>query len=429
MKILVSADLHLGKQSSNMKIGEMESSVTFTWHRITDHVIENRMDALVLAGDIIDRDNRFFEAIGPVQKAFDKLDAAGIPVVMVSGNHDFDVLPDIIRNRNYDHVHLLGEKGRWESKIIDTQNGRLQFLGWSFPLQHVMEDPLVQLLDYDLDLDPNLPTVGLLHGDLFDRKSHYAPLDQAGFPVGIAQAWVIGHIHKPEIIKKRDPLILYPGSPQALSPKETGPHGPFLLSIEGKNADAHQVPLSPVRYEQLQIDITDAENESEFRNRVTRGLFDDVRDRVEELVMVTHMVYDILLTGRHSSMRNLENWSGLADEFESEIITETVAKVRKIVNDADPTVENLEELATQPTPPGILAKVILDLESEKSSQFLEELISELKDTIGNVNRSRTYQSLNRFDEHLPESDETARKLLLRESRHLLGELISQKAEG
>lgn len=429
MNILVSADLHLGKQSSNMKKGEMESSVTFTWQRMTDHVIENRMDALVLAGDIIDRDNRFFEAIGPVQKAFDKLDAVGIPVVMVSGNHDFDVLPEIIRNRNYDHVHLLGEKGKWESRIVDTRNGRLQFLGWSFPLQHVMEDPLVQLQDSDLDLDPNLPTVGLLHGDLFDRKSHYAPLDQAGFPLGIAQAWVIGHIHKPEIIKERDPLILYPGSPQALSPKETGPHGSFLLSLEGKNANARQVPLSPVRYEQLQIDITDAENESEFRNRITQGLFDDVRGRVEELDMVTHIVYDILLTGRHSSMRNLEIWSGLTEEFESEIVSETVVKVRKIVNDTEPIVENLAELANQPTPPGILAKAILDLEAGKSSRFLEELISELKDTIGNVNRSRTYQPLIRFDEHLPESDETARTLLLRESRHLLGELISQKAEG
>jgi exonuclease SbcD len=426
MKILVSADLHLGKQSSNVSKSLSESSVKFTWDRMFKLAVEERVDAVVLAGDIVDRDNRFFEAIGPLQRGFETLGDAGISVIMVSGNHDFDVLPDMIKNRAYDHVHLIGEKGKWESKIIQTQSGELQVLGWSFPHQHIMEDPLLQLKDADLSLNPNLPTVGLLHGDLYDQKSQYAPLDAAGFPNGIPHAWVIGHIHKPAVIREQSPLILYPGSPHALSSKEPGVHGPYMLALEGRNAVAEHVGLSPVRYESLNIDVTGVVGESDFRNLLTQQISEDARDRAGELEKVSRMVYDIELTGSHPSLTNLEKWSYFADQFELEPISETLVTIHKVENRAKPAVENLEELSKQPTPPGILAKVIIDLEAGRKSPLLEELTAKLKEKIGSANRSRTYQPLSRFEEHMYETDESARELLLMESRQLLGELISQK---
>jgi len=426
MKILVSADLHLGKQSSNVSKSLSESSVKFTWDRIVAYAVEEQMDALLLAGDVVDRDNRFFEAIGPLQKGFDTLGNAGIPVVMVSGNHDFDVLPDIIKNRAYDHVHLLGEKGEWEAKTIETRSGKLQVMGWSFPKQHIMEDPLLQLSVQNLDLDPNLPTVGLLHGDLYDRKSQYAPTDLTGFPAGVPHAWVIGHIHKPDIVRAHDPLVLYPGSPQALSAKEPGIHGASLLSFDGGTVRSEQVPLSPVRYEPLSVDVTGIEHQTDFRNLVLEQMRNYVLANVMKLENVSHMIFDIMLTGRHPSVTDLDKWSQFADELEQQLEAETVVSVRKMINLAEPVVENLEELAKQPTPPGMIAKLILDIESENSTEFSEELMMDLNDQISSANRSGTYQALSWFDEQIPDSNESARDLLLKESRQLLGELLSQK---
>jgi len=100
--------------------------------------------------------------------------------------------------------------------------------------------------------------------------------------------------------------------------------------------------------------------------------------------------------------------------------------IRKVENRARPSIENLEELAHQPTPPGILAKAILDLEEGRPSPFLETLVAKMKEKIGSANRSGTYQPLSRFEEQMDETDDSARVLLLRESRQLLGELISQK---
>lgn len=426
MKILATADLHLGKQSSNMPGELRESSVTCTWERTVEYAIDEQMDALLLAGDVVDRNNRFFEAIGPVQRAFERLGEAGIPVMMVAGNHDYNVLPDIIRSREFKHVHLIGEKGEWEAKTIDTRSSKLQVVGWSFPKQHVMEDPLLHLSIQQLGLDSNLPTVGLLHGDLYDQKSHYAPTNLNHLPAGLPHAWVIGHIHKPDIIRQHDPLVFYPGSPQALSAKEPGVHGPYMLTMEAGNARAGQVGLSPVRYQSLGVDITGVEGESDFRNRLTQQVAEDTENRAGELENVSRLVYDIELTGIHSSLKTLEKWAQFADQFEQEMISETVVNIRKVENRARPAIDNLEELSHQPTPPGILAKAILELEGGKPSPFLENLVAKMKEKIGTANRSRTYQPLSRFEEQLGETDDSARELLLREGRQLLGELISQK---
>lgn len=426
MNILATADLHLGKQSSNVPRELRESSVTFTWERIVSYAIDKQIDALLLAGDVVDRDNRFFEAIGPVQSAFESLGTAGIPVVMVSGNHDFDVLPDIIQNREYDHVHLLGENGQWEARTIDTRSGMLQVVGWSFPKQHVMDDPLLQLSVKNLNLDPNLPTVGLLHGDLYDRKSHYAPIDPTGFQPGIPQAWVIGHIHKPDTVRSNNPLVFYPGSPQALSAKEPGMHGPTHLTIASGKVRSRQIVLSPVRYDLLRVDVTGAGNPSDFRNLVTQKMRERVQIILEELERVTHMIFDVELTGRHPDVIELNNWAQFINELEQQMEAETMVSVRKVVNLAEPMVENLEELAKQPTPPGMVANLILDVEDGSSSEYLDELLSELKDELSSANRSATYQPLSRFDDQIPDTEESARKLILKESRQLLGELLSQK---
>ena len=428
MNILATADLHLGKQSSNVSKELPESSATYTLNRMFEYAIDEDIDALLLAGDVVDRDNRYFEAIGPVQKAFERLGEAGIPVVMVSGNHDYDVLPDIVQNQSYPHVHLLGEKGRWEAKTVDTKAGKLQVVGWSFPNQYVTEDPLLQFSVNSLKLDPNLPSVGLLHGDLYDRKSQYAPLNLSDFPADGPHVWVIGHIHKPDVIRSQEPKVFYPGSPQALSAKEPGVHGPTLLSFDGSALQSEQIPLSPVRYELIRLDVNGIENESDFRTHLTQQMREFVQTHIGELEHVSHVVCDIELTGKHHSLNELDNWSHLADQLEQQPDSDTLITVRKVVNLAQPVVGNLEELAQQPTPPGMLAKLILDLESGQTSGLSESIVAKHKKELSRANRSATYRPLSRFDNQVPDTDDASKEILLRESRQLLSELLSQQEE-
>jgi len=426
MNILATADLHLGRQSSNISKGLRESSVAFTLNRIVDYALSENIDAVLLAGDIVDRDNRYYEAVGQLQQAFSRLGKAGIPVVMIAGNHDYDVLPDIVKNREFDHVYLLGEKGNWEAKTIKTKNGDFQAVGWSFLTQHVLDDPLLQLKPKELDLDPNLPALGLLHGDLYDQKSQYAPLDMSGFPASGVQAWVIGHIHKPDLLQAGNPMIFYPGSPQALSSKEPGAHGATLLTLDGRSVKSKRVLLSPVRYDTLHLDVIGIEDKTQFRTRLTERMDDFVQQHFEALEHVSYQIFDVELTGYHPDLNELESWTDLADQLEQQMEPGILVSVRKVTNHAKPAVENLEELAQQPTPPGLLAKLIIDLESGGSSDLLESLISNHREELTRANRSATYRPLNRFGDHEIDNEEGSREMLLRESRKLLSELLSQK---
>ncbi|HYW95118.1 MAG TPA: metallophosphoesterase, partial [Bacteroidales bacterium] len=100
MKILATSDLHLGKRSSEVPLTEKESSTRYTWEQIVDGCLNQAVDVVLLAGDIVDRDNRFFEAVGPLQAGLEKLDRAGITVIITAGNHDYDVLPAITGNNS-----------------------------------------------------------------------------------------------------------------------------------------------------------------------------------------------------------------------------------------------------------------------------------------------------------------------------------------
>src|SRR5690554_4476956 len=227
IKILATADLHLGKRSSDVT-GD-HASTKYTLSKITDYCIDKNVDVLVLCGDIVDWDNRFFEAYGPLQEAFDNLGKHNIQVYLVAGNHDFNVLPQIIETGNNAHVHLLGQDENWEVKAF-TKNGQtIQFVGWSFARRYVKESAM--LTWDDSLLNPNYQTIGLLHGDTDARDSHYGPIDLNELRNTDVAMWILGHIHKPQQLADR-PIVRYPGSPQALSAKEPGIHGPLLITAE-----------------------------------------------------------------------------------------------------------------------------------------------------------------------------------------------------
>ncbi len=426
LKILATGDLHIGRKSSGVSENVDESSTKFTWNRIVDWTIKNDVNVLVLTGDIVDHDNRYFEAIGPIQTGLRKLDKAGISVYMVLGNHDYDVLPQIVGTGKYDNVHLLGLNGKWEAKKFSGNGEQVQFVGWSFPNQFETRDPLLTF--GELSLDPNLTTIGLLHGDVNNPESRYAPINFDNFLNESVNAWILGHIHKPQVLRDSDPYICYPGSPHALSSKEYGIHGPILITIDKlSEINIDRIPLSPVRYEGISIDISNTTDEQSLRDIVTSGLLSDANTKIAELENVSFLIYDITLKGEHSNLKDLETWiSPIIMDYDQEIETETRISVRKIIINAQPKLENIEELAKQSSPAGVLAKTILAIQNEETTTFLEELLNSWKLSYDNIITSGTYQPLRdtvKFDDNV---DMRARLYILHECSRLLGELLAQQ---
>ena len=270
--ILAIGDVHLGTRCSGV------ADVVSSWgidpnaltpaaalKRAADFAIERQVDAVLFAGDVVESANARFEAMPPLEQCVRRLVAAGIEVIAVAGNHDVEALPRMASL--VDGFTLLGAGGRWGSQTITRNEAPVaEIVGWSFGERFVRQSPVAQLLSEPLEaLSSGVPRIGLLHADLDASGGYYAPIRRAELDDTGYDAWLLGHIHKPSI----DSLSAgtdsrpagYLGSLVGLDPSETGPHGPWLLTLRvGGGLQLEQVPLAPLRWEPVSISIDGLEH-------------------------------------------------------------------------------------------------------------------------------------------------------------------------
>jgi DNA repair protein SbcD/Mre11 len=427
LQLLATADLHLGRASSGVSgLGE-KGSTRHTWFTMIEWAVEHRIDVFVIAGDIVEHDNRYFEALGALEKGLARLGDYGIRVIMVAGNHDYDVLPQIVSQQGFEHVHLLGQKGQWTVEQIDLNGTSIQFAGWSFTTRHHSADPVADFPDDGLD--PNLITIGVIHGEYEVRQSSYAPLSFHTLSGAGADAWVMGHIHKPEVFHP-SPLIFYPGSPHAMSAKEPGAHGPFLLNIDDNGRINHeQIPVSPVRYDLIELELTGAETREEFRSQLHLALEEAIQTNIEESEFLNMVVFDVNLTGYHQNLKEVDAW---IEESDYQSLQREVSGLKVIIrrteNRCKMKVGNLEVLANESSPAGMLARAILDLEKQQESGFLKSLREKMVSVIEDLNVHSTYIPLRDaegIDQYVP-TGEVIDEFLLKECNRLLSEMMLTK---
>ncbi|MEW1697316.1 exonuclease SbcCD subunit D [Streptomyces sp. NPDC091278] len=85
MRLLHTSDWHLGR--SFHRVGLLEAQAAFLDHLVAT-VHEHRVDAVLVAGDVYDRAVPPLPAVELFDTALHRLAGAGVPTVMISGNHD-----------------------------------------------------------------------------------------------------------------------------------------------------------------------------------------------------------------------------------------------------------------------------------------------------------------------------------------------------
>jgi DNA repair protein SbcD/Mre11 len=286
LKLLCAADLHIGRRPARLPPawGGGRISAAAAWDGLVDCALERRVDAVLLAGDVVDQDNRYFEAFGPLGRGVLRLKEAGIAVVAVAGNHDHHTLHEVAAQVGHDHLVVLGRGGRWERWTLRDDNGaaRLHVDGWSFPAAHHHDDPVA---DYRLESAADgAPVVGLLHCDLDSTETRYAPVRSDALAAAPVAAWILGHVHGPRLAEAPGrPPILYPGSLLALDLRETGRRGAWLVEVAPDRAPSFEhLPLSRVRYDTVPVDVDGLNDFDAVRARVGSTLQDRLARVVEE---------------------------------------------------------------------------------------------------------------------------------------------------
>ncbi len=436
-KILFVGDMHLGVLPSHVplhleqsrRIRPLDLGPTAAWKRVVDAAIEQKVHAVALAGDLVDRNNALFEAFGVLETGLRRLEKSGIPVVAVAGNHDTEVLPRLVRI--IDTLHLLGPGGTWSSKMISGQGGlKVQLTGWSFPSSRVETSPLSTPAP---PAHPKHPTFGLLHADLDQTSSSYAPVSSRELSGTGYRAWFLGHIHRPDQ-PSTNGRPFYLGSVTGLHPGETGLHGPVLVTIDtlGKMA-MKRLPLAPLRWEKLVIPLLGSE-----RNDLLPLLLSHLHNRAKELGEILEhtraLGFRLTLTG---SVDNPALVRKALHELESNpaaLVTDsggTVLFIDKISNETTLRL-NLMDVSRAESPEGLLARRILVLENEAGNipgvddpvTMKERLVSRGREALKEVDGQAPYLGL---DNQL-ESEEIAGRMA-RSGRRALEEILHRKEAG
>jgi DNA repair exonuclease SbcCD nuclease subunit len=423
MVLILAGDLHLGRSSSRVpdRVRREEIRASAAWRRIVDLAIRERAVAVCLSGDIVDQENRFWEAVGPLEQGVQRLSSSGIRTVAVAGNHDFDVLARLADQFPPEDFVLLGKRGTWERFTLELSGQEVLHIdGWSFPKARV---PVSPLDSYRLPRDVSVPTLGLVHGDLDASSSPYAPLDLVRLQGLGPSGWLLGHVHAPRLATHPGlPWVLYPGSPQALDPGESGVHGPWICRVTPQGLGIpEQAPLSSVSYAGLTVDLEGITDEPDLQAR----LLDRIRDEVERTVRssgseLSCVTLRLRLVGRTSVSAQLSEMVERIREDLVMSVEDVTVVLEKVDVETLPAID-LEEYARSSSAPGALARLILDLEGEEPSEDAGNLIRLTRRRIEEQDRQKDFSLL----ERAPVTEDLARQYLLSQARGLLTRLLSQ----
>ena len=416
MKLLAVGDMHLGRVPAALPETMADQARTLgpetAWNRCVQTAIEQRVEAVLLAGDVVDRSRDFFAGYAALKAGIERLIAEGIQVIAVAGNHDTEVLPRLADA--VDGLRLLGRGGHWETHALS----QAAILGWSFPSQHVLQSPLESL--------PSLPTnqtvIGLLHCDRDQTGSHYAPVTSAELAAAPVAAWLLGHVHRPDFAAGAadDRPMGYLGSVSALRASETGAHGPWLLEVDGGRIQSRQIGLAPLAFDTIELDVSGLERADALSSR----LLDAARARVEQR-MLAHALPDALgLRIRVTGQTNLGlQLQAVIDELmrSANVWSESGCQVffDRIVLDTGPQID-LTEQARQADAIGLLARDLLILEGPDNDER-KRLIRQARQRLAGID---DYNEFQRLEAGLDQ--EATAEWLLRAGRVALTRMLDQR---
>ena len=285
------SDLHLGapfrglRALSSKWANRLLSAIPESYDRMVDAAIARDVDFVVVSGDIFDSARPSYGDYLHFFEGLERLGEAGIPVYLITGNHDpytswqhdfFSLPPNAtmlpgdrpgfaLVERDGQPLCLIGGRGYYNQTwpmdecIAEgvTREAAEQALAVQHP--HAAEAPFaVGLLHTGLNLDPVK-----------------APVDPAVLMHAGMDYWALGHIHmKYAYPSFDDPRLVFSGCIQGRDIKETGERGVFCVTLrEGAKNELEFIPTASVVWQRMHVDVSDCANLPDITDKIMRELF------------------------------------------------------------------------------------------------------------------------------------------------------------
>lgn len=271
MKILHTSDLHIGKYIGTY---DLKEDTEYVLNQVVDTAIRERVEVVLISGDIFDRPNPSEEAIKMYVSFLKELLDKNIKVIAISGNHDSGIRLSAYKDILGKGYFVEGEFNSPMRKVsLNDEFGPVNFYMLPFFTPFIVKSNLKLekgLENYDLAMDEIIKRENV---DTSQRNIILAHQFVAGFKFGgseedfsysngdeknVAGVGIIsldkfqnfdyvalGHIHKPQKISRE--TIRYSGSLLKYKTSEIDGPDKSVVIIDLKEKGNIEVKLDPIK--------------------------------------------------------------------------------------------------------------------------------------------------------------------------------------
>ncbi|MDO4682003.1 MAG: DNA repair exonuclease [Lautropia sp.] len=325
MRFIHTADLHIDSPMRGLAAypdapaGRLRSATREAFQNLVGIAIEEKVDFMVIAGDIYDGDWKDFNTGLFFIAQMGRLKRAGIPVYLLYGNHDAEA--DMTRSLTLpDNVHVFSSR---KAETFRHPHLNVALHGRSFRVAATTDN-----------LVPNYPepvsgcfNIGVLHTALEGRSEHarYAPCTVAELEAKGYQYWALGHVHEqaimpaPEARRPGQPLIAFSGNIQGRHIRETGARGALLLTVEDDEiTTVETLTVDVLRWERLDIVLGGQDDMETALLAVGKGLEALLEKTPADLPLAVRVIFSGM-TPAHKALLSKD------EQLRQEVIARAVA--------------------------------------------------------------------------------------------------------
>lgn len=311
------SDLHIdspfkGLASQVPSLTERLQESTFqSFENIVKLAMEEKVDAVLIAGDIFDGADRSLQAQLKFRRGLLELSEKGIPSFIVHGNHD--------PSNSWSHTLKWPESttifpGDKVERIPVIREG--ETLAWIYGISYPQKEVNENLaLKFKKDQEQGF-AIGLLHANVGQQPGHdnYAPCSLQDLISSNFDYWALGHIHEHKILRENNPCIVYSGNTQARHLKETGPKGCCLVTLNSNApANIQFIATDVISYHSAKVDVSNASSINEVLQTIQSHVEEFAKESTRE-----GLVIRMVLTGRtavHKELQYPQDTKALAEEI------------------------------------------------------------------------------------------------------------------
>ncbi|RWA81749.1 DNA repair exonuclease [Mesorhizobium sp.] len=288
-RFIHTADIHLDSPLRSLALRNSELAELVgdasrqAFIAVVDLCLAERVDALVIAGDLYDGDQTSMKTARFLASQMTRLHQAGVRVYMIRGNHD--AMSRITKQLVFpDTVTIFG--GRCQSVVQPGSGVDVTFHGLSFASPKASES----LLPKYAGPREGVANIGIMHTSLAGSLGHdvYAPCSVADLHGHGFDYWALGHIHVRQVYSGASTLVM-PGIPQGRDINEAGEKSVTLVTIrDDRSVEIEERLTSVAQFERVNVDLTGSSEWNEAIVRIRAGL-EQAREEARSRYLVARL--------------------------------------------------------------------------------------------------------------------------------------------